>query len=106
MEMLMGVPYRYTKEFSHPIVQENGRIENELFYMFVWYRGVDLARNINVKIFEHYHKRGYPLAQARLGSGLVYGYRCADFCESTANYLKKDIYGWLTHPPKERPYTK
>ena len=31
MEMLMGVPYRYTKEFSHPIVQENGQPLRELF---------------------------------------------------------------------------
>lgn len=106
VEMLMGVPYRYTKEFSHPIVQENGGIENELFYMFVWYRGVDLERNINVKIFEHYHKSGYPLARAALGTGFVYGYSCADFYNSTADYMKTDIYGWLTRPPKERPYRK
>lgn len=104
IEMLMGVPYRYTKEFSHPMVLEDGRVENELFYLFVWYRGVDLERNINVKIFDHYHKSKYPLACAKLGSGMVFGYRCADFCESTADLLRKDIYGWLSRPPRKRPF--
>ena len=106
MEMLMGVPYRYTKEFSHPVVQEDGRVARELFYMFVWYRGVDLERDVNVKIFNHYRQSGYPLAKASLGDGAVYGYRCADFCESTATFLKDDIYGWLSRPPRSRPYTR
>lgn len=106
MEMLMGVPYRYTKEFEHPIVQPDGTIAKELFCMFVWYKGLYLERNYNVKIFQHYFDSGHRVKESTLGTGNVYGYRCMDFCESTAKFFRKDIYGWLSVPPKERPYRK
>lgn len=106
IEMLMGVPYRYTKEFVHPIVKENGKIVKELFYMFLCYKNLELERNRNVNIFKHYISSGYTLNEADLGAGKVYGYRCTDFCESTANFLKNNIYGWLSHPPGDKPFRK
>ena len=105
MELLMGVPYRYTKEFVHPIVQGDGSVTKELFYLFIWYnRNMPLKRNRNVKIFQHYFNSGYKLKEASLGQGKVYGYSCSDFCKTTADYLKGDIYGLLSEPPENRPY--
>lgn len=103
VEMLMGVPYRYTKEFNHPIVYEDG-IKEELFYMYVWYRGIELKRNRNVNLFKHFCKLGNHVNEARLGGGKIYSYSMVDLYKSTIDFLKKDIYGWLDEPPKEKPY--
>lgn len=104
MEMLMGVPYRYTKEFLHPVVQPDGSVIKELFYMFVCYRGLDLKRNRNKKIFKRFEEMGYDLNQVPLGQGTVWGYSARAFCKAAESYLKDDIYGWLDVPPVERPY--
>lgn len=106
VEMLMGVPYRYTKEFVHPVVQSDGSISPELFYIYVYYMGLDLKRNRNKKIFRHFDELGFPMNTAPLGQGTVWGYSCRDFCKAAASYLKQDIYGWLDEPPTTRPYRK
>ena len=110
IEMLMGVPYRYTKEFNHPVVQNNGQIKKELFYTHVWYRGLGLKENsnINENIFKYYYSSGRKINQAELGQGLVYGYRCRDFYGAATEYLRDDIYGWLNFPPPtdSRPWRK
>jgi len=106
IEMLMGVPYRYTKEFLHPIVKENGGITKELFYMFLCYMNIDLVRDRNVNLFNYYTQTRNTLKEVDLGCGKVYSYRCADFCESATKFLRNDIYGWLSHPPDDRPFRK
>ena len=105
LEMLMGVPYRYTKEFEHPVVRGD-KVNRELFYSFLWYYGVDLERNVNINIFKNYQKMGYIINESPLGCGKVYGYNVVDFCDSTAKFLRDNIYGWLTVPPKKRPFRK
>lgn len=104
VEMLMGVPYRYTKEFIHPVVQPDGSIEKEPFYIYVCYRGLDLKRNRNVKLFNRYAQSGYPMATVSLGQGTIWGYDCRDFCTTAASHLRQDIYGWLDHPPAKKPF--
>lgn len=106
MEMLMGVPYRYTKEFLHPIVQPDGSIEKELFYMFVWYRGMDLNRDGNVKLMKYCREHGMEFREADLGRGKVYAYNCNEFCRHVSGFLREDIYGWTSEPPTTRPYIK
>lgn len=102
VEMLMGVPYRYTKEFLHPVVRD-GQVKTEPFYQFVTYRQADLVRDRNEKIFQH------PLLQQRLrsqkvGLGQVWAYRMQDFYTAAADCLEEDIYNWLKQPPTVRPY--
>jgi aminoglycoside 3-N-acetyltransferase len=104
MEQLMGVPYRYTKEFLHPIVQPDGSIRKEFFYLFVTYLQMEVKRNRNVKIFQQYFDLGYTVDKVDVGDGSVWGYSCRDFCKATADYLRQDIYGWMDEPPAERPY--
>jgi aminoglycoside 3-N-acetyltransferase len=105
VEMLMGVPYRYSKEFLHPVLKENGEVVKELFYMFLCYLNCKIDRDRNKKIFEHFGKLGYIVDEAELGDGSVYGYDCNEFVKAACDYLKTDIYGWLVQPPKERPYS-
>jgi aminoglycoside 3-N-acetyltransferase len=99
----MGVPYRYVKEFMHPVVI-NGSYSTEPFYMYVWYRELELHRDGNRKIFEHFRKHGGVTTEADLGRGTVYGYELAHFVESTLDLMRCDIYAWLERPPQIRPY--
>jgi aminoglycoside 3-N-acetyltransferase len=102
-EMMMGVPYRYTKEFMCRVKRNNG-VVTEPFYHFVYYKDCDLKRNLNVKILNHFIESGHILKQTKLGRGRVYSASLKDYFYSTVNYLKKDIYGWLDEPPSNRPY--
>jgi aminoglycoside 3-N-acetyltransferase len=105
IEMIMGVPYRYIKEFKHPVVRD-GKVVREPFYMYVYYRECDIKRNRNVKIFDRFFKEGYTVEEASLGRGKLYAYKMADFYKSTIKALKDDIYIWLDELPKVQPYQK
>jgi aminoglycoside 3-N-acetyltransferase len=102
-EMLMGVPYRYTKEFIHPVVR-GGQVVNEPFYMYVWYRQCQITRNKNARIFERFYARGNQVAEASLGRGQVFSYPMAQLVASAVDLLRDDIYAWLHEPPAQRPY--
>ena len=56
IEMSMGVPYRYFKEFVQPVVR-NGKIQEELFYLLVWYKGINLKRDRLRKVFQNFDIR-------------------------------------------------
>ena len=103
VEMIMGVPYRYTKEFMHPVVR-GSNIAIEPFYMSVWYRECDIKRNANKKIFDHFSQAGHKVSEAKLGRGSIYSYRLKDFVTSTVDLLKKDIFAWLDVVPDTKPY--
>ena len=103
VEFLIGVPYRYTKEFLHPILHIE-KIHKEFFYMYVHYRECEINRNRGVKIFEEFYNQGDNVKEVSLGRGKVYSYSLSDFFKSTMVAFKKDIYVWLDNPPKTRPY--
>ena len=105
IEQIMGVPYRYTKEFCHPVVRDKDT-KRENFYLYVTYRDIDIKKNRNINVFQKYYKSGYTVQEAALGRGKVYRYSLVDFCNSTVEYLKGNIYGLLDEPPDKRPYTK
>lgn len=101
-EQLIGVPYRYTKEFLQPVNRE-GSISIEPFYMFVTRMDLELKRGGNKKIIEHF-KKNYTIQQTHLGAGHVYAYDLAQLHRSTLDLLTQDIYAWLSEPPEDRPY--
>jgi len=105
IEFLVGVPYRYVKEFIHPVVR-NGKIIREPFYLYVWYKECNIKRNYNVKIFNRFFKEGYTIQDHGLGRGKVYGYSMVDFYRSTIQAFRDDIYIWTEEPPKIRPYQR
>lgn len=102
-EFLAGVPYRYVKEFEHPVVRD-GKVSKEFFYMYVWYRDIGVESNVNRNLFKFYYEQGYTTKQAVLGRGSVWGYSARDFFKCAMVFLKKDIYGWLDKPLKKKPF--
>ncbi|MBT5400731.1 hypothetical protein HOL24_09350 [bacterium] len=103
VEMQMGVPYRYNKEYLHPVINDN-KTRNEFFYMNVYNRKCEINRNRNVKIFQEFSDNGYKLKKVSLGRGSIYSYSMRNFYMSTVQALKKDIYIWLDQPPITKPY--
>jgi aminoglycoside 3-N-acetyltransferase len=68
----MGVPYRYTKEFIHPVIRD-GKVVEEPFYMHVWYRECDIQRDVIVKIFKRYLSE-YTVKTEKVGRGEIYSF--------------------------------
>lgn len=103
VEFLMGVPYRYVKEFIHPMLV-GGQIVREPFYLYVWYRNIDFQRDHCRKIFKMFRDAGHTIRQAPLGNGFVYGYSMAELYHFAIQAFKKDLYLWMTAPPENPPY--
>ncbi len=102
-EQMMSVPYRYTKEFMHPIEDTDHTVTIEPFYLNVCYLESGLHRNKNKKIFSNF-SIAYPVQEAPLGKGKVWGYDMADFFTSCLDSMADDIYIWLENPPEKRPF--
>lgn len=102
VEQVMGVPYRYTKEFIHPVTRD-GAIVHEPFYMYVWYRDMDLKRDSNRKLFSRIGTN-IDLREVKLGQGSVYSLSMSKFYASAVLEFGKDIYTWCSEPPHIRPY--
>ncbi len=101
-EFVAGVPYRYVKEFLHPVIREN-RLVREPFYMYVTYLNMDIKRDKNRKIWAKYRNE---LQKVPLGSGFIYMYKLQDFYEHCIKMFQEDIYIWLENEPAIRPYNK
>ena len=101
-EMIMGVPYRYTKEYVHPVVRDGG-IRDELFYQHVWYRDMDLSRDLNQRIFACFETES-TVSETRLGRSRVFSYAVSDFLKLCCRMMCDDIYVWCATPPEKRPY--
>ncbi len=102
IETVVGVPYRYTKEFIHPVVREGG-IHREPFYLSVVYAECDVLRDKNREIMKNFAEKGL-LKKVSLGRGEAWSFSLREFFEVTASFLTEDIYGWLELPPENRPY--
>jgi aminoglycoside 3-N-acetyltransferase len=99
-EFLMGVPYRYTKEFVHPCVV-NDELVWEEFYLYALRRDVDINRDRNRKIMDAYRSKNTVLHN-ELGRSSVQSLDLKKFFRSTVNLLTKDIYAWLQRAPTQR----
>jgi len=106
VEVSTGVPYRYTKEFLHPIVKSNGSISIEPFYMSVMYRDSDIKKRValNEHYFNEMEKRNL-LQSITHSSGLkIWSFKMRDFYDTAINFFIEDIYNYLEYPPEIRPY--
>jgi aminoglycoside 3-N-acetyltransferase len=104
IELVVGVPYRYTKEFMHP-VRRGADVRVEPFYHFVWYRDCDLVRDRNRRIFENFAATGTvkEKAQAR---GAIWSLSFAEFYKITQRFMSHSLYAWLEREPAARPYQR
>ena len=104
IEELMGVPYRYTKEFIHPVLR-NGVIVYEPFYLFVRYlECYEPDLDLDNKVYPYFYSEGFKTKEENLGRGKVYSYSMNDLYLSTVKLLTKDIYACLESEPIIRPY--
>lgn len=102
-EHLMAVPYRYTKEFLHPVVRGSG-MTTEPYYMYVWYRACNIKKNRNVKIYRKFLERGHELREEHLGEGLVYSFSLRELFSHILDMFRDNIYEFLDEVPEEKPY--
>lgn len=106
IETLVGVPYRYNKEFFHPIVNGD-EVKRENFYLSVMYLNSDIQKR--VKLNEHFFKelesKGL-LSETKHESGLrIWSFLMRDFYNITTPFFMEDIYTYLETPPTKRPYS-
>ena len=105
IEELMGVPYRYTKEFIHPVLR-NGVVNYEPFYLFVRYLESDVEIDLENKVFPFFYSEGFQTKEEKLGRGKIYSFSMNDFYLSTVKLLTQNIYACLEKEPIIRPYKK
>jgi aminoglycoside 3-N-acetyltransferase len=104
IEQMMAVPYRYTKEFIHPVVR-HGEVALEPFYLFVTYRDCDLVRDRNEKLFKD-DELSAACVSAKVGIGQISGYRMQILERVAVRLMSEDPYHWLSSPPTVRPYQR
>jgi aminoglycoside 3-N-acetyltransferase len=101
-EFMAHVPYRYIKEFLHPISIDNQLIHKK-YYMHVTYLNADLERDRNKKIFEKiYHE--YIILKKSLGKGYIYAYNTKEIYDSMLHQMLDDPYVWLKKEPLIKPF--
>lgn len=104
VEQVMAVPYRYTKEFIHPVMRD-GAARREPFYLHVRYREVDVERSHNKHLFGRLAGR-LEIQESSLGRGRIYSYSMADFYCRACEEFAENIYVWCEQAPTIRPYQK
>jgi len=103
IEKLMGVPYRYVKEFIHPVLR-NGVVIYEPFYLYVRYLECDAEMDLDNKVYPYFYSEGFNTKEKKLGRGRVYSYSMNDFYLSTVKLMTEDIYACLENEPIIKPY--
>jgi aminoglycoside 3-N-acetyltransferase len=104
IEFLMGVPYRYSKEFLHPCLID-GKIQLIEFYVYVTRNECDIVRDRNIKIMSKFRNK-FLVPKINIGRSFAESLSMKDFFNSTTKEFSKDIYIWLKNDPKVRPYRK
>jgi len=105
VEFNMHVPYRYIKEFYHP-VKINEEIKYKNFYLHVLYKDLNEKRNLNIKAFSSFKKNGYDIIEKKIGKSKIYSYNLKEFYDNSIKLYQKNIYSWLDEEPSYRPYRK
>jgi len=102
IELVMGVPHRYVREFVHP-VRRNGKVQEEFFYRHVWYYECNIKKDYNKKLFKIFNNK-YEIKQYSLGRGTIYAYSLKELYDCALDALTDNLYLLLEEPPKTRPY--
>ncbi|MBH63998.1 MAG: hypothetical protein CL569_16435 [Alphaproteobacteria bacterium] len=102
IEQHIGVPYRYNKEFLHPVLR-NGTVSRESFYLLVVYKDCGLTRDGNRKLVS-YLSDLMEFRETTLGRRTIYSYDNRDFYTQGLKAFTEDIYIWCDTPPTDRPY--
>ena len=104
IEHIMGVPYRYTKEFIQPCLID-GDIKMIEFYLFVTRNDCDISRDTNKNIMQIFNKDNL-VTRAKIGRSYGESLSMVEFFKSTTKAFADNIYVWIKNPPTLRPYIK
>lgn len=107
VEFMMGVPYRYVKEFPHFCKNSTGKLQKFHFYLHALYQGMLVERDRNKKIFQNFERHS-TVSSLPLGRSQAHAFDMKPFVELTSELLRNNIYAWLSKPPpeSERVYRK
>ena len=103
LEAVCAVPYRYVKEYRHPVVISDVT-KTEKFYRYVWYENCGIKRDTNKMFFKKIIQDGFRVKEVVLGKGKSYCYSLTDFFQIGKNAMLKDPYIWLSEPPHKYPW--
>ena len=104
VEVDMGIPYRYVREYMHPVIRKK-RIKKEPFYMYVWYYECDIKKNDKTRLWDRF-KSKYEVKESALGRGKIYSYSMREFYKCAVDLFKDNLYILLEEIPKKKPYRK
>ena len=100
IETIVGVPYRFTKEFEHK-VKDGKRIYKSKFYLSARYLNANIKKKI--KLNEHFFKKLNAIGKLNHQnhiSGLdMWSFKMRDFYKVAVEMFKKDIYTYLEYKP-------
>lgn len=102
LEFMMGVPYRYVKEFMHPCIIK-GMKTTQPWYLYVLYKEIDAIRDRNKKIFDIFRKKN-TVYSAPLGNSFIETFSMKEFYQTLTEAFSNDLYLWLREEPYCRPY--
>ncbi|HEY0837421.1 MAG TPA: AAC(3) family N-acetyltransferase [Azospirillum sp.] len=100
VERLFGVPYQYTKIFTHPVIAD-GVPQPGPFTMSVRYLDYGIV-DTSVRIKQRMVAEGTAVAMP-LGRGAFWIARAQDLVDTTIEALRTDRWVLLEQPPKFRP---
>jgi len=103
-EQLMGVPYRYHKEFPNRVFAKGEYVGTD-YLLFVRRLECNISWDLNRRLFELFHQLGHQIFQVQIApAGVLTCFNLAEMFETCILGLKKDIYSLLVEPPDQRPY--
>jgi aminoglycoside 3-N-acetyltransferase len=102
VEHMAGVPYRYHKEFLHPVMRAS-TISIEPFYQYVYYLNSDIEHGKNKRIFSKIEQK-LDIKEAYIASNIIYSYSIADFYRLALIEFQNNMYIWCKFDPKIRPW--
>tara|TARA_B100000795_G_scaffold96157_1_gene70557 strand:- start:497 stop:1297 length:801 start_codon:yes stop_codon:yes gene_type:complete len=103
VEKIMGVPYRYVKEFIHPVLRDE-KLVYEPFYLNLRYLECNAVMNLERKIYPFFEECGYKIKEERLGRGMIYLFTMNELYSSAVKLLSNDLFACLEDEPILKPY--
>mgnify|MGYP001204150664 CR=1 FL=1 len=101
IETVVGVPYRYNKEFLHPI-KKNNKVVIENFYLSTRFKKykIEKKKKLNKHFFNEMKKQR-KLNYFKTENGIeIWSFKMKDFYNIAVNFFIKDIYNYLEKPLK------
>jgi aminoglycoside 3-N-acetyltransferase len=99
VETVVGVPYRYNKEFLHPI-KIGSKTIMEKFYLSVRFKKykIEKKKKLNKHFFDEMKKKKL-LNYYKSPNGMeIWSFKMRDFYKIALNFFIKDIYNYLEKP--------